>query len=72
LIDEIAISGYRSLRSIILKLGGLTVITGENGSGKTNMYRALKLVAETANGKLAESLAQEIACNPSDTEALLL
>jgi predicted ATPase len=59
LIDEIAISGYRSLRSIILKLGGLTVITGENGSGKTNMYRALKLVAETANGKLAESLAKE-------------
>lgn len=59
MIDRIAISGYRSIRSIILRLGQLNVVTGANGSGKSNLYRALRLIAEAAEGRLAESLARE-------------
>ncbi|TWU54305.1 high-affinity zinc transporter ATPase [Rubripirellula tenax] len=58
-IDRIAISGYRSIRSIILRLGQLNVVTGANGSGKSNLYRALRLIADAADGRLAESLARE-------------
>ena len=58
-IDRIAITGYRSIRSIILRLGQLNVVTGANGSGKSNLYRALRLIADAADGRLAESLARE-------------
>ncbi len=59
MIDRIAISGYRSIRSIILRLGQLNVVTGANGSGKSNLYRALRLLAETADGQLTRSLSAE-------------
>lgn len=59
MIEQIAIAGYRSIRSIILRLGQLNIVTGANGSGKTNLYRALKLIADGASGRLAESLARE-------------
>jgi predicted ATPase len=35
------------------------LITGPNGSGKSNVYRALRLLAETARGGLISSLARE-------------
>jgi len=48
MITKIAISGYRSLRDIRIALGQLSVITGANGSGKSSLYRALRLLAEIA------------------------
>ncbi len=59
MIEQIAIAGYRSIRSIILRLGQLNIVTGANGSGKSNLYRALKLIADGASGRLAESLSRE-------------
>jgi predicted ATPase len=59
MMTRLAISGYRSLREIVLDLGNLNVITGANGSGKSNLYRALRLLAETAQGHLIQSLAAE-------------
>ncbi|MCB8836791.1 AAA family ATPase [Aurantimonas sp. VKM B-3413] len=59
MITTLAISGYRSLRDLIVPLGRLTIITGANGSGKTSLYRALHLLAETAQGRLVGSLASE-------------
>jgi predicted ATPase len=40
-------------------LGQLNVITGANGSGKSNLYRALKLLADTAHRGLIRALAFE-------------
>ena len=52
-------ANYRSLRDFKLALEPLTVVTGANGSGKSNVYRALRLLAQAADGRLAETLAQE-------------
>ncbi len=58
-LHKLAISGYRSLKEIVLPLAQLNLITGPNGSGKSNIYRALRLLAETAQGGLIQSLARE-------------
>jgi predicted ATPase len=58
-IKEIALAGYRSLRSIRFPVGQLTVFVGANGVGKTNLYRALQLVQSAAAGALARELASE-------------
>lgn len=58
-IRTLAIASYRSLRRIVVPMGRLTVITGANGSGKSNLYRALRLLASTAQGGVVASLARE-------------
>jgi len=59
MMTRLAISGYRSLRDVRLALGELNVVTGANGSGKSSLYRALKLLAEIAQGRIIQSLAEE-------------
>ncbi|MEM7728777.1 MAG: AAA family ATPase [Pseudomonadota bacterium] len=55
----LSVSGYRSLRSLIVPLERLNVVTGENGTGKTSLYRALRLLADVAQGRAIASLAAE-------------
>lgn len=55
----IAIQGYRSLRELVLPLDQLTVITGANGSGKSSVYRSLRLLADAAQNSVVASLARE-------------
>lgn len=45
-------AGYRSLRGLTLPLGALTLVCGANGSGKSNLYRSLALIAAAARGDL--------------------
>src|SRR5512139_149249 len=59
MITKIAISGYRSLRDVRIALGALNVVTGANGSGKSSLYRALRLLADVAQGRIIQSLAAE-------------
>lgn len=59
MIRTLAVEGYRSLRSLTVGLGALTVVTGANGSGKTSVYRALRLLAEVARDGAVSSLARE-------------
>lgn len=58
-LSTIAIRGYRSLRDIVLPLGQLTVVTGANGTGKSSVYRALRLLADCGRGEIIGSLAHE-------------
>ena len=59
MITTIAIENYRSLRDLRLSLERLNVITGANGSGKSSLYRALRLLADCASGRVISSLARE-------------
>ena len=59
MLTTLAISNYRSLRNLVVPLRRLNLITGPNGSGKSSVYRALRLLAETAQGGVIPSLARE-------------
>jgi predicted ATPase len=59
MLTTLAVSGYRSLRDLIIPLDRLNLVIGPNGSGKSNLYRALRLLAETAQGRVIPSLARE-------------
>jgi len=59
MLTTIAVRGYRSLREIVLPLRRLTVVTGANGTGKSSLYRALRLLADCARGEVIGSLARE-------------
>lgn len=59
MLQTIAVSGYRSLRDVVVPLGGLTVVTGANGTGKSNLYRALRLLAGAATGGMVDAVARE-------------
>jgi predicted ATPase len=58
-ITTVAVAGYRSLRDVIVPLNGLDVVTGANGSGKSSLYRAMRLLADCGSGGVIGSLARE-------------
>lgn len=59
MLTTVAIANYRSLRAVVLPLERLNLVTGANGSGKSNLYRALRLLADTAQGRVVSSIARE-------------
>jgi len=59
MITTLAIENYRSVLKLRASLSPLNVITGSNGSGKSNLFRALQLLADTARGGVINSLAGE-------------
>jgi predicted ATPase len=59
MINTLAVGNYRSLLNLVIPLGNLNVITGPNASGKSNLYRALRLLSETAQGGVVNALAKE-------------
>lgn len=58
-VRDFQAAGYRSLRSIRMPIGALSVFLGANGVGKTNLYRALQLLQSSAAGTLSQELAAE-------------
>jgi predicted ATPase len=58
-VSTLAIEGYRSLRRLVVPLRRVNVITGANGSGKSSLYRALRLLADTSRNGAVAALARE-------------
>ena len=59
MLTTLAVANYRSINRLVIPLARLNLITGPNGSGKSNLYRALRLLAETAQGGVINALARE-------------
>ena len=59
MIATLAVENYRSLRSLIVPLAPLSVVTGGNGTGKSSLYRALRLLADAARNGAVAALARE-------------
>jgi predicted ATPase len=47
------------MREVIVPLTRLTLVTGANGTGKSSVYRALRLIADCGRGEVIGSLARE-------------
>src|SRR6202789_3099379 len=58
-VSTLAIENYRSLRRLVVPLQTVNVVTGANGSGKSSLYRALRLLAETSRNGAVAALARE-------------
>ncbi len=54
-----SIKNYRSIRSLRFPAGRLTVFVGKNAVGKTNLYNALKLLREAAQGAITHAIVAE-------------
>ncbi|KQY26001.1 AAA family ATPase [Rhizobium sp. Root482] len=52
-------ANYRSLKSIRTDMAGVNLFIGENGVGKSNLYRALQLIQAAVRGRLAHEIARE-------------
>lgn len=59
MITTFAVSGYRSLVDLVVPLSPLTVVSGANGTGKTSLYRALRLLAAAGAGEIIGAVARE-------------
>ncbi|MBO0831924.1 MAG: AAA family ATPase, partial [Actinobacteria bacterium] len=59
MLRTLAIENYRSLRALALPLTSLNVVTGGNGTGKSSLYRALRLLADGARNGMVAALARE-------------
>ena len=59
MITALAVENYRSLRHLVLPVERLNVVTGANGSGKSSLYRALRLLADAARNGAVAALARE-------------
>lgn len=59
MIHTLAIANYRSIRNLVVPLGPLNLVTGANGSGKSNLYRGLRLLCDVAQGNAIHALARE-------------
>jgi predicted ATPase len=55
----LAVESYRSLRRVVVPLGRVNVVTGANGSGKSSLYRALRLLADASRNGAVAALARE-------------
>ncbi|MEU4197298.1 AAA family ATPase [Kribbella sp. NPDC026611] len=59
MLTTLAVENYRSLRRLVLPLRGLNVVTGANGTGKSSLYRALRLLADASRNGAVAALARE-------------
>lgn len=58
-IKTLNIESYRSIQKLSIELGQINIITGANGCGKSNVYKAIHLLAQAAKGTFAQTLAVE-------------
>jgi predicted ATPase len=56
---ELRIRGLRTLADVTLPLGGLTVLIGDNGTGKSSILEALRIARRVVDGGFMDRLGSE-------------
>ncbi|GKQ51884.1 AAA family ATPase [Bradyrhizobium sp. Ce-3] len=56
---DISISNYRSIRRLFMSIQPLSVFVGENGVGKSNLYKSLSLLRDAATGRITRTISDE-------------
>jgi predicted ATPase len=56
--DELTVQGFRRLRDCCIPLRRLNVVIGANGCGKTSLLNVFSLLADSASGRLSQSLSE--------------
>jgi predicted ATPase len=59
MLRALAIDNYRSLRHLRVRLSPLTIVTGANGAGKSSLYRAFRLLADSSRNGVVAALTRE-------------
>lgn len=52
MINEITVSGYKSIKESTIKLNNLNILIGENGAGKSNFLSIFKLLNQIVDENL--------------------
>jgi predicted ATPase len=58
-LTAISIQNYRSVHRLYLPVDACSIFVGANGVGKTNLYKALGLLRNAADGTITRAIAQE-------------
>lgn len=53
MINTLHIENYRSIRDMSLELEQLNIVFGPNGTGKSNIYKAIHLIHSAAQGQFS-------------------
>ncbi|WP_353070638.1 AAA family ATPase [Actinomadura opuntiae] len=65
MLTTLAVENYRSLRQLVLPLTQLNRVTGANGTGKSSLYRALRVLANASGNGVVAAVARDVAdCRP--------
>lgn len=57
MVNEVTIKGYKSFKELNLKLGGLNLLIGSNGSGKSNFLSMFEMLNNAFEQRLANYVA---------------
>ncbi len=57
MINEIKLSGYKSIKEMALELSNLNVLIGANGAGKSNLINFFKMINHIMSGNLQQYIA---------------
>lgn len=57
MVDQVTIKGYKSFKELNLKLGGLNLLIGSNGSGKSNFLSMFEMLNNAFEQRLANYVA---------------
>lgn len=59
MVDQVTIKGYKSFKELNLKLGGLNLLIGSNGSGKSNFLSMFEMLNNAFEQRLANYVAKQ-------------
>lgn len=68
MISEIQIENFKSIANLSIKTGAVTVLIGENGSGKSNILEAIAFAAGASSGKLDDEFLHTRGIRVTDQE----